>query len=74
MLSNGVIRPSNSPWGSRVILAENKDGAKRFIVDFRALNDCTKKDVYPLPDLHDILEVSSLFSTLDGATCKFGFL
>ena len=71
MLSNRIIRPSNSPWGSRVILVEKKDGAKRFVVDFRGLNDCTKKDAYPLPDLRDILdklEGSKWFSTLYGAS------
>ena len=55
MLSNGVVRPSSSPWASRVILVQKKDGAKRFVVDFRALNDCTKKDAYPLPDIRDVL-------------------
>ena len=56
MLSNGVVRPSSSPWASRVILVQKKDGAKRFVIDFRALNDCTKKDAYPLPDIRDILD------------------
>ena len=71
MLSNGVLRPSSSPWASRVILVQKKDGVKRFVVDFRALNDCTKKDAYPLPDIRDILDKldsSQFYSTLDGAS------
>ena len=71
MLANGIIRQSNSPWASRVILVEKKDGAKRFVVDFRALNDCTKKDSYPLPDIRDILDKlvgSQFYSALDGAS------
>ena len=71
MLKNGIIRKSNSPWASRVILVQKKDGANRFVVDFRALNDCTKKDSYPLPDICDILDKlrnSRFYSTLDGAS------
>ena len=71
MLANGIIRQSNSPWASRVILVEKKDGAKRFVVEFRALNDCTKKDSYPLPDIRDILDKlvgSQFYSALDGAS------
>ena len=71
MLTNGIIRQSNCPWASRVILVQKKDGAKRFVVDFRALNDCTKKDFYPLPDIRDILDQlgnSRFYSTLDGAS------
>ena len=71
MLDNGIIRHSNSPWASRVILVTKKDGTKRFAVDYRALNDCTKKDSYPIPEVKDIidkLEGSRYFSTLDGAS------
>ena len=71
MLTNGIIQQSNSPWASRVILVQKKDGAKRFVVDFRALNDGTKKDSYPLPDIRDILDrlgSSQFYSTLDGAS------
>ena len=71
MLTNGIIQKSNSPWASRVILVQKKDGAKRFVVDFRTLNDCTRKDSYPLPDIRDILdklEGSQIYSTLDGAS------
>ena len=71
MLANGVIRPSTSPWASRVILVQKKDGTTRFAVDYRALNDITKKDAYPIPEMKDILDKlhgSVFFSTLDGAS------
>ena len=72
MLENGVICPSNSPWASRVILVKKKDGTIRFAVDYRALNDLTKKDSYPIPEMKDILDKlhgSEYSSTLDGANC-----
>ena len=71
MLSNGIIRPSASPWASRVILVKKKDQTLRFAVDYRSLNDITTKDSYPLPEVKDILDKLSgceFFSTLDGAS------
>ena len=71
MLDNGIIRPSSSPWASRVILVQNEDGTTRFAIDYRALNDLTKKDSYPIHEMKDILgklHGSEFFSTLDGAS------
>lgn len=68
MKNDGVIEESESPWCSPVVLVKKKDGTTRFCVDYRGLNDVTKKDSYPLPridDTFDALSGSSLFSTLD---------
>ena len=48
-----------------------KDGSLRFCVDFRRLNAMTKKDVYPLPRVDDILDTlgdAKYFTTLDLAS------
>ena len=34
----------HGPWASPIVLAKKKDGTARFCVDFRRLNDCTRKD------------------------------
>ena len=71
ILGNGIIRPSSSPWASRVIIVQKKDGTTRFAIDYRELNDLTKKDSYPIPEMKDILDKlhgSEFFSTLDGAS------
>nr|ABA97145.1 retrotransposon protein, putative, Ty3-gypsy subclass [Oryza sativa Japonica Group] len=67
-LQKGYIRPSMSPWGAPVIFVEKKDKTKRMCVDYRALNEVTIKNKYPLPridDLFDQLKGATMFSKID---------
>ena len=71
MLDNRVIRPSTSPWSSPVVLVRKGDGSWRFCVDFRKVNDVTRKDAYPLPRIDSTVESlrgSVYFTTLDLAS------
>ena len=44
MLDGGAIWQSQSPWCNAVVLVRKKDGGLRFCIDFRRLNNRTKKD------------------------------
>ncbi|XP_033726764.1 uncharacterized protein LOC117316332 [Pecten maximus] len=68
MQEAGVIRESNSPFSSNVVLVRKKDGSLRFCIDYRMLNSRTRKDAYMLPrfdDTVDTINGSRYFSKLD---------
>jgi len=52
-------------------MVKKKDGAWRFCIDYRKLNDVTHRDAYPLPQIDatlDSLAGTTLFTTLDLAS------
>jgi hypothetical protein len=56
LLEKGFIHPSSSLWGAPVIFDLEKDGSQRLCVDYRALNEITVKNKYPLPRINDLFD------------------
>ena len=68
MLNVGAIKPSKSSWSNAVVLVQKKDGGLTFCIDFQRLNTRTRKDAFPLPQIHDAIDAlsgSKYYTTVD---------
>ena len=69
MISDGIIRPSDSPYASPLHLVPKPGGSDfRICVDYRKLNASTVPDRYPVPHMHDFalgLQGATIFSKID---------
>ena len=68
LLKTNIIRESESPYSSNVVVVRKKDRSIRLCVDFRKLNDRTIKDAYAIPRVEDSLHIlagAKFFSKLD---------
>lgn len=71
LLANDIVRESNSPFASPIVLVRKKNNDYRLCVDYRALNKKTIKDRYPMPVIDDQLDRLSgkkYFTSLDLAS------
>jgi hypothetical protein len=67
----GLIRPSYSEFGSPILFVRKADGSLRLCIDYRGLNEATRKDAYPLPRVDDTLDElkdANFYSHLDLAS------
>ena len=70
LLDAGLIYPiSNSEWVSPLVLVPKKNGKWRICMDYKELNQATKKDHFPLPFIDQVLDGlarTKFFYFLDG--------
>lgn len=56
LLDTGVVRHSQSPFASPVLLVRKKDCSWRMCVDYIYLNSLTLKHDYPIPFIDELLD------------------
>ena len=69
LIGDGVIKPSNSPWRSQLVVAKASSGKKRMVVDYSTtVNKFTVPDAFPIPLIEEVLASMSnwsYFSAID---------
>ena len=67
-LDKGFISPSKAAYASPVLFAKKPGGGWRFCVDYRKINEISKKDAYPHPLINETfrqLYKAKIFTRLD---------
>jgi len=63
-----IIRESESPFASPIVVVKKKNGSIRLCIDYRKLNNQTIKDAYALPNIEETFSAltgSKWFSVMD---------
>ena len=68
MLEEGIVQRSNSAWSSPLHLVPKDDNSYRPCGDFRRINNISKSDSYPIPNIRSIISSfhgKKVFSKID---------
>lgn len=67
-LEDGIVRFSDSPYASALVVVPKKDGSYRVCVDYREINKRIVRDPYPMPNIEDQIDQladARVYTTLD---------
>ena len=68
LLKRGLITKSSSPFGALVLFVPKPNGTLRMYINYRGLNELTRKNSYPMPQVDNLLDQlrgARLFSAID---------
>jgi len=57
LFKQGLVRVSNSPYATPIVMVRKPDGSTRVCANYRVLNDCTMNDSSSLPRVDDLLDL-----------------
>jgi hypothetical protein len=69
----GLIRPNNSEFGSPILFVRTTNGSPRLCIDYRELNEVTRKDAFALPRVDDTLDEPEDANFYTHLNLAFGF-
>ena len=68
LIDQELFEPCTSEWCNPVVMVRKGDGSYCLCIDFRKVNEISKKDAYPIPFVTEILDklsVARYISTID---------
>ena len=68
MVEMDAIRRSNNPYSSNVVIVQKKDVTLCFCIDYKKLNQLTRKEASAIPRINDTLHLlagAKYFTKLD---------
>jgi len=72
-LRKGYIRPSTSPIAALFFFVKKHDGSLQPVMDYRALNEITVKNRYPIPRIANLIESLSKASIFTKIDLRWGY-
>ncbi len=73
LLEAGIIRESESPLSSPIVVVQKNNNSVRLCIDFRKLNFHTIKDAYTLPNLEEAFSVLTALRWFSVLVLKSGY-
>jgi hypothetical protein len=74
LLDAGVIRPVQYPeWLANVVMVRKKNWKWRMCVDFTDLNKCCPNDLYPLPRINKLVDITVGCEVMSLLDCFSGY-
>ncbi|KHJ98185.1 integrase core domain protein, partial [Oesophagostomum dentatum] len=73
LLDQRIIEKSTSPFCAPIVLVRKKDSSWRFVVDYRQLNSITKTETYLIPNIQEIVDLTSGKTFYTKVDFKSGF-
>ncbi len=73
LLEAGIIRESESPLSSPIVVVQKNNNSVRLWIDFRKLNSHTIKDAYTLPNLEEAFSVLTALRWFSVLVLKSGY-